>query len=207
MCACGGTGRAFGSERSGIRVVRDPGGPGSGLSRIRVVPDPGGPGFNRPDTIPSGQGEDALAESDVAASATPTIREVNDFRYTNGESPRYVDPATGVSSPTFVLETYEGKIEFGASNLCWYLDATFCSYFHRLKNHSDAENVKTISMVIIFVLWGLAGTVIALQIGSVIRHQFKRGGTCRHRQRILLTNATLSPRSPHQRPPMGTDSR
>ena len=90
--------------------------------------------------------------TEVAASATPTIRPtlrngVGPFRYTNGHSPYNLD-AFGNAVPTSVIETYGGRIEFGTGGLCWYLDATFCSYFHQLKGHSDAETIKFTAQVI-----------------------------------------------------------
>ena len=43
-----------------------------------------------------------------------------------------------------VIETFKGRIAFGVDDLCWYLDSTFCSRFHKLKEHYDPTTVNTV---------------------------------------------------------------
>lgn len=65
------------------------------------------------------------------------------FRHTNGA------PAARA-----VYEVKNAEVGFNP-NFCWYLDSTFCSYFHELKTLVGAENLLVYVRLGIFALWGL----------------------------------------------------
>lgn len=141
---------------------------------------------------PLADGADGNAVAEVAASALPNARVVptaslSPFRFTNGETPYYID-GSGNRQTIPIYETFTGTIEFGINGLCWYLDATFCSYFHELKAFADAETIKLVLQLIIFALWGTAGLLIVYQVFSAVRVQCDRHGSqsCRTRCRKSL---------------------
>ena len=71
--------------------------------------------------------------------------------------------------PLQVIETYGAKISFN-TDLCWYLDSTFCSYFHQLKNVEgySASMVLLVLQVILFSIFSLAATIIVFQVARVV---------------------------------------
>lgn len=115
----------------------------------------------------------------------------SEFRYTNGLSP-YVLDASGNRAASHVWETYSGSIEFTVDGLCWYLDATFCSYFHSMKSFADAQTIKLVLQLIIFALWITAGILVLYQVGSAVRVQCDRHGSKSCRTRCLKSIEELA---------------
>jgi hypothetical protein len=93
--------------------------------------------------------ESALSGSTAVATALPHARIVTDFRYTSGERPFYNEDNPDIAYGKYsrgVVETYAGTFSFNAdydSDICWYLDTSFCSPFHELKTTmGSATNAK-----------------------------------------------------------------
>ena len=118
-----------------------------------------------------------------AATATPTIaaNEI-DFRYTNGEYAQTWNHAQGRYNPRRVIETVGGVIAFGGrrtnpeESLCWYLDSTFCSHFHQLKNYSSPSNVQTAGFAIVITIALLALLSTMIQLTLVLQPHLCRVG-------------------------------
>lgn len=110
-----------------------------------------------------------------AASATPfpvivpSAEHPTPFRYTNGLQP-----------PSRVIETQSGEISFGIAN-CWYLDSTFCSRFHSLKERVGVAVLELVGGVVVFVISGAAALMLLLQVFTVLTKQCGRDATCRQR--------------------------
>ena len=121
---------------------------------------------------PSGDGAVAVATPVPSASAT--------FRYTSGERP--LGRARGQPR---VIETRRATIAFNTQR-CWYLDSTFCYYFHSLKGLADPSTVLTVGRSTLLSLWGMACVVILVQLALVLRKQCVAGGTVRERCRESL---------------------
>ena len=111
----------------------------------------------------------------VAATASPRARYTESFRYTNGESPYRLNGSGGRESRA-VVETYGATISFN-ENLCWYLDSTFCSYFHELKNLASPSMVLLVGRILIWGSWSICVFAILVLFLLVVRRaRCKRKG-------------------------------
>jgi hypothetical protein len=54
------------------------------------------------------------------------------------------------------------------SGVCWYIDATFCSFFHRLKAEWGAENVLLVGKILLFTIWSLGLTLSCTMFRSFL---------------------------------------
>ena len=92
--------------------------------------------------------------AEEAASARPTKRITSSFRYTNGQRAIRMVGEPPRAVPRTVIETYKGEIRISA-DLCWYLDAVFCSSLHALKrSFSSPAAMHTIFATLLFPIWG-----------------------------------------------------
>jgi len=68
-----------------------------------------------------------------------------------------------------VIETIGAKISFN-TDFCWYLDSTFCSFFHQLKNVEGLSPAYALLLVqtILFSIFSLAATLIIFQLARVV---------------------------------------
>ena len=86
--------------------------------------------------------ESQEAGSSTAATAQPRAKYTSTFRATNGRV-----------AGRRVVETVGATVAFNPK-LCWYLDSTFCSWFHSLKRlGSSPEIVLAVGQIVIFGLW------------------------------------------------------
>jgi len=103
--------------------------------------------------------EGQAADSSTAATAVPHADYTSNFTYTNG-----------ISASMTVVGTHHATISFNPT-LCWYLDSTFCSFFHQLKRHTSPDTVLMGGRLTIFGVWSLCLLVVALQLGTILRTQ------------------------------------
>jgi len=82
-------------------------------------------------------------------------------------------------TPLNVIETFGATISFN-TNLCWYLDSTFCSYFHMLKNVEgySAAMVLLVLQVILFSIFSLAALIDGFQLFRILSVTACHGGGC-----------------------------
>jgi len=97
---------------------------------------------------------------------------VPNFRFTSGVTTTYT-----------MIETYRARIKFGTGN-CWYLDSTFCSYFHAMKAYQDPETVHLAGQLTCLMLAGISGLFLTLQITYVVA--VAGGNSCRERCKNAL---------------------
>lgn len=82
--------------------------------------------------------------SSTAALAQSFPKYSANFRFTNGQSP-----------PGFLAETSRSTMSFNP-NLCWYMDSTFCSNFHKAKAVLGQLTARILFVTIAFVLFTIA---------------------------------------------------
>ncbi len=82
------------------------------------------------------------------------------FRSTNGVALDHHYP---------VYDTRRASLAFDTS-LCWYLDSTFCSFFHRLKAVMGADEAHMLGRLLVFGLWA----VVLLETVSTLYTLFQR---------------------------------
>jgi hypothetical protein len=87
----------------------------------------------------------------------------------------FINPAG--RKPIQVIETYGAIISFN-TELCWYLDSTFCSYFHSLKNVEgySAGMVLLVLQVILFSIFALAALINLFQLTRILSSTACHGG-------------------------------
>ena len=109
------------------------------------------------DPPPTSLTADYIATVDGAVGGNVTLVEGGTFI-----NPEGLQPLT-------VIEAYGATISFN-TELCWYLDSTFCSYFHQLKNVEglSAAIVLLVLQIILFSIFSLAATLIAFQLARVV---------------------------------------
>ena len=90
---------------------------------------------------------DALSDDETSnlgggiavATATPKARYASNFRFTNGVVngvPSTDTPERGaVAASRKMIEIHGARLTFN-TELCWYLDSTFCYSFHRMKTYA-----------------------------------------------------------------------
>ena len=80
-----------------------------------------------------------------------------------------------------VIETTAAVVSFN-KNLCWYLDSTFCSHFHKLKQTAASPGVVLLGMQVgLFSIFSLAALIIGFQLFKVLTRTACHGGTIRDR--------------------------
>ena len=79
--------------------------------------------------------------TEAAAAAQNYYSWTDDFTFTNGERASHG-----------VFATVGSRLSF-STDLCWYLDTTFCSYFHSLKRAHGSSNVLLGWRTMLFMLW------------------------------------------------------
>ena len=85
----------------------------------------------------------------TAATATPSARYNQGFLWTSGL-------AAGTDSAP-MIETYSAVISFNVDpEFCWYLDSTFCSFFHTLKQLSTPATILILLRIIVYTVWSAA---------------------------------------------------
>ncbi len=102
-----------------------------------------------------------------AALAHPVGQLTQSFVYTNGKA-----------TMGTVVETYKAVISFN-TGLCWYLDSTFCSFFHHLKQilPLNADEVLWCGRGVIFLIWIVPFLFILFQVVVMVRHQMRHVGS------------------------------
>ena len=84
---------------------------------------------------------DVATATEAAAAAKNYYQWTEDFTFTNGER-----------ASAGVYATVGSRLSF-SSDLCWYLDTTFCSYFHGLKRAHGSNNVLLGWRTMLFLFW------------------------------------------------------
>ena len=112
------------------------------------------------------------SEGTAAAFASTYGRLTDRFVYTNGQQPFTAFDEYGSTSPRQVFETYKATMTFN-SGLCWYLDSTFCSRMHLLKQASSPGAVLLIVKLLLFVTFALSAVIVLGQLVWLLR------ATCR----------------------------
>lgn len=116
-------------------------------------------------------------KSDVAASATtkrirtsPSCCSAVDksccFRLTNGVVNDYRFP---------VYDVRLASVSFN-STLCWYLDSTFCSEFHKLKEWIGEDEAMLLGRVMLFAIFGLVALETMFTLYLLARRHCARPG-------------------------------
>lgn len=92
---------------------------------------------------------------------------------------RFFHP-NGIRASAGVWSTVGAIVAFTASSLkaedsdepesgvCWYIDATFCSFFHQLKASWGAENVLLVGKILLFTIWSLGLTISCTMFRSFL---------------------------------------
>jgi hypothetical protein len=96
-----------------------------------------------------------------AALAYPKPKYQTQFHYTNGVQPNTLT----------VIETRGARISFN-TDLCWYLDSTFCYSFHNLKTMAPQLSANDLHWVVRGILagiWLLAFGILTLQVCFICR--------------------------------------
>ena len=77
-----------------------------------------------------------------------------------------------------VIETTAAVVSFN-KNLCWYLDSTFCSHFHKLKGLGSASpgSVLLGMQVALFSVFAFSALIIGFQLFKVLSRTACHGGT------------------------------
>ena len=104
-------------------------------------------------------GDFAIGDGVSAALALPRPAFSANFVYTNGVRP----------NAPIVIETRGARISFN-TNLCWYLDSTFCSFFHQMKSAAPnlkADDINWIVRGVLLLIWSLAICVMCFQLLSI----------------------------------------
>lgn len=106
-------------------------------------------------------GEYALGGERTAALASSRPVYSANFIYTNGVRP---------NAPR-VIETKEARISFN-TDLCWYLDSTFCSFFHQIKSAAPSltgDDINWIVRGVLLFVWGVSIFVMCFQLVCICR--------------------------------------
>ena len=106
---------------------------------------PGGTGCSLAEVWITNNGAGGTETNDQAASAqmwTFTSAYPAAFGFANGQP--------GGSAANSIARV---KIGF-STNICWYLDSTFCSHFHSLKDLMGADEFLDMTRIVLFTLWG-----------------------------------------------------
>lgn len=112
----------------------------------------------------------------VAASATPKVRYSSEFRNYNGQR-----------THATVLETHRAVLAFNVEpGFCWYLDSTFCSPFHSLKDYMEPEVVVFVAQIILFGLWAVALLLMAIHLWTLIRPLWTREKGCKDKLKDVM---------------------
>jgi len=84
------------------------------------------------------------------------------------------------------VETHRATLSFNPQ-LCWYLDSTFCSFFHQLKQHTSPATVLMAGRLGIFGVWAFVVLIVAVQLLQIVRSQCYAHQGLRSRCRSVLT--------------------
>ena len=115
------------------------------------------------------------SEGTAAAFASTHGRLTERFVYTNGQQPFTKFDEYGSTSPRQVYETYKATVTFNSA-LCWYLDSTFCSRFHLLKQASSPGAVLLAVKLLLFITFALSAVVVLGQLIWLLRATCRSGG-------------------------------
>ena len=107
------------------------------------------------------EGEFALGGSVSAALALPKPVYLSDFRYTNGVKP----------NAQSVIATVGARVSFN-TNLCWYLDSTFCYFFHSVKEGAPSLSASDLH-------WIVRGVLLAVWLCALLCKVYQIFMVCR----------------------------
>ena len=89
-----------------------------------------------------------------------------DFNYANGARP--FSWYGGASVPRNVVATVGATVAFN-TEICWYLDATFCSGLHALKRASSAETSFLLLSLLLYGVFGGALLLLVWRLAQLLR--------------------------------------
>jgi len=112
----------------------------------------------------------ASMQGDAMALATPKFHLSNNFRYTNGETPKL--SVGSLVLPRQVVEVTGGTIAFTDAE-CWYLDSYFCSGWHDLKRGSSPDVVFGVGLFLLFGTWSVAMLFTIWLFAKAVREQLR----------------------------------
>jgi len=101
--------------------------------------------------------------ADAAATTVVTYRWATDFTHTNG-----------ATASAGVWEAARAEIGF-SMGICWYLDATFCGNFHKMKANMGVDESLLLIRLIVFGIWGIA---MAEMFWRIARFAYKQYLMC-----------------------------
>ena len=101
------------------------------------------------------------------------------------ERAAYVRQRTGwgqVRSPSGMVREAFMSVEadlFFSNDLCWYLDSTFCSWFHSIsKSSGDINMVQTAGTTVIFTVWVIALLGVCFSVCLLSHTQARPSSSC-----------------------------
>ena len=102
-------------------------------------------------------GDNITSDHDGVVSIRRSYNLSRSFTLSNGRD---------VSIPTYAASFT--SISFDAE-ACWYLDATFCSYFHALKDRIGTRSALYLCRAILFLIWIITLVNTLLRVAAIVR--------------------------------------